>query len=98
MSLFTETASWVENEHRMFADTATRLFAAELAPNIEKWADEGIVPRDFWRKVGAEGVMGGAVPEAYGGFGDGMGFDAITTYAQGRVGGIPAGAMASSRS
>ena len=86
MSLFTETASWVEDEHRMFADTAHKLFADELAPNTDKWAEQGIVDRDFWRIVGAQGVMGGAVPEQYGGFGGGIGFDAITAYEQGRVG------------
>lgn len=86
MSLFTLTAAWVEDEHRMFADIAHKRFADELAPNTEKWAEAGIVDRDFWRTVGAQGVMGGAVPEEYGGFGGGIGFDAITTYEQGRVG------------
>lgn len=86
MSLFTETAAWVEDEHRMFADTARKLFIDEMAPNIDKWAEQGIVDREFWRAVGAQGVMGGAVPEEYGGFGGGIGFDAITIYEQGRVG------------
>jgi len=86
MSLFTKTAPWVEDEHRMFADTANKLFADELAPNTEKWAEAGIVDREFWRIVGAQGVLGGAVPEQYGGFGGGIGFDAITAYEQGRVG------------
>ena len=86
MSLFTETATWAEDEHRMFADTARKLFIDEMAPNIDKWAEQGVVDREFWRTVGAQGVMGGAVPEEYGGFGGGIGFDAITIYEQGRVG------------
>ena len=86
MSLFTETATWAEDEHRMFADTARKLFIDEMAPNIDKWAEQGAVDREFWRTVGAQGVMGGAVPEEYGGFGGGIGFDAITIYEQGRVG------------
>jgi len=86
MSLFTETAGWAEDEHRMFADTARKLFIDEMAPNIDKWAEQGVVDREFWRTVGAQGVMGGAVPEEYGGFGGGIGFDAITIYEQGRVG------------
>ncbi len=86
MSLFTETATWAEDEHRMFADTARKLFIDEMAPNIDKWAEQGVVDREFWRTVGAQGVMGGAVPEEYGGFGGGIGYDAITIYEQGRVG------------
>ncbi len=55
MSLLAETAPWVEDEHRIFSNTAHKLFADGLAPNIEKWAEAGIVKRDFCRVVGAQG-------------------------------------------
>ncbi|MFD1507804.1 acyl-CoA dehydrogenase family protein [Lacimonas salitolerans] len=86
MGLFTPTASWVWDEHKMFADAVARVFADALEPNIEKWVEQGVVDRDFWTLAGDQGIMGGAVPEAYGGAGGGLGFDAITVYQQGAVG------------
>ncbi|MGB0959866.1 MAG: acyl-CoA dehydrogenase family protein [Halocynthiibacter sp.] len=84
MSLFSATAAWVEDEHKMFAESVDRFFADELSPNIEKWNEQGIVDREFWRKAGENGIMGGAIDEAYGGSGGGIGFDAITCYEQTR--------------
>jgi len=82
MSLFTSTAAWVTDEHRMFADMAGRFMDDELSPNIEGWIGRGVVDRDFWRKAGAAGLMAGAIDEGYGGVGGGMGFDAVTIYEQ----------------
>ncbi|MEQ9178655.1 MAG: acyl-CoA dehydrogenase family protein, partial [Nitratireductor sp.] len=86
MSLITNSSAWASDEHRMFAETTRKLFDAEMAPNVDKWAEQGIVDRDFWRKVGEQGVMGGSIAEEYGGFGGGIGFDALTVYEQGRTG------------
>ena len=86
MSLIKNSPSWVSDEHKMFADTTRKLFEAEMAPNVEKWAEQGIVDREFWTTVGQQGVMGGSIAEEYGGFGGGVAFDAITIYEQGRVG------------
>ena len=86
MSLFTPSAAWVTDEHRMFADMAARVYAQDLAPHIPTWVKQGQVDRGFWEIAGAQGLMGGAVPEAYGGAGGGVGFDAITVYEQAVVG------------
>ncbi|NOD62200.1 MULTISPECIES: acyl-CoA dehydrogenase family protein [unclassified Ruegeria] len=86
MPLFTSTAAWVTDEHRMFADMAGRFMDDELSPNIETWVENGVVDRGFWRKAGETGLMAGAIPEEYGGVGGGMGFDAITAYEQGARG------------
>ncbi len=86
MSLFIPSAAWVTDEHRMFADMAARVYAQDLAPHISTWVKQGQVDRSFWKIAGAQGLMGGAVPEAYGGAGGGVGFDAITVYEQGAVG------------
>ncbi len=82
MSLFTSSAAWVTDEHRMFADMAGRFMDDELSPNVETWADNGVVDRAFWHKVGEAGLMAGSVAEEYGGVGGGMGFDAVTIYEQ----------------
>lgn len=86
MSLFTPTAAWVSDEHRMFADMTNRFYADELVPNIERWVDQGIVDRSFWHTAGQAGIMGGATPEEYGGAGGDMGFESVTIYEQTRTG------------
>ncbi|MDD7910756.1 acyl-CoA dehydrogenase family protein [Pseudovibrio exalbescens] len=82
MALITPLSAWREEEHALFADSVGKFFDSELVPNIEKWNAEGIVERSFWNKAGEAGIMGGAIPEAYGGFGGGIAFDAITVYEQ----------------
>ncbi|WP_171211269.1 acyl-CoA dehydrogenase family protein [Ruegeria sp. HKCCA5426] len=82
MSLFSATSAWATEEHKMFAEMASRFMADELVPNIERWNDNGVVDREFWRKAGDMGLMAGAIPEEYGGVGGDIGFDAITMYAQ----------------
>ncbi len=86
MTLITQTTHWATDEHRMYAEMANRFFADELAPNIDRWVDQGIVDRDFWHKAGEFGIMGGAIPEEYGGAGGDMGFESITIYEQTRTG------------
>ena len=69
MTLLSSTASWADEEHRMFAESASKFLEIELKPNIEKWADDGLVEKGFWEKAGAMGLMGGSVDEAFGGSG-----------------------------
>lgn len=88
MSLFTPTASWVQDEHHMFADAVQRLFQDEMVPNAEKWVEQGVVDRAFWKLAGDNGIMGGAIPEEFGGVGGDIGFDAVTLYEQGAVGDV----------
>jgi alkylation response protein AidB-like acyl-CoA dehydrogenase len=88
MTLFSPTAAWVQDEHKMFAESCARFMTDELTPNQDKWAAQGMVDRDFWLKAGEAGIMAGAVPEEYGGVGGGISFDAITAYEQARKGDI----------
>ncbi|HBS50373.1 MAG TPA: acyl-CoA dehydrogenase [Rhodobacteraceae bacterium] len=86
--MFTPTASWVTDEHHMFADAVSRLLQDEMVPNAETWIENGVVDRAFWRKAGEAGIMGGSIPEEYGGVGGGFGFDSVTLYEQGAVGDV----------
>ncbi len=86
MSLFTSTASWNEEEHGIFAESVRRFFAKEMAPNIDRWASEGVCDRDFWLKAGEAGINGGSVPETYGGSEGSYGFDSVVIYEQARCG------------
>ena len=39
----------------------------EIAPEYDKWENEGIFPRDLWNKLG--GILRVDIPEKYGGHG-----------------------------
>jgi alkylation response protein AidB-like acyl-CoA dehydrogenase len=86
MPLFSKSSTWQSDEHQMFTDMAQRLYRDELVPSIDAWNANGVVDRDFWRKAGDAGLMGGAIDEAYGGVSGGMGFDAVALYEQAAVG------------
>lgn len=47
------------------------------AETIDSWEAAKIVPRDFWRKAGAMGLLSAAVPEAYGGSGLDFRYEAV---------------------
>jgi acyl-CoA dehydrogenase len=57
----------------MFRDSARRFFREEVEPNIARWEADGIVPREFWEKAGAHGLLCCGVPEEY----DGPGADFV---------------------
>ncbi len=86
MELFTSTTAWFDDEHQLFAEVVKRFFADQLAPRIDDFVEQGVVDRDFWLAAGEAGLMGGSVPEQYGGSGGGRGFDAVVLYEQGQIG------------
>jgi len=61
--------SLFDDEHLMFRDAVRRFVAQEVAPYHAQWEEDGIVPRELWRKAGQMGFLGMDVPEAYGGGG-----------------------------
>lgn len=85
MGLFTQTSTWNEDEHELYAESVRRFFADEMVPNIERWNEQGCVDREFWLKAGEAGIMGGSVPEEFGGSEGGFGFDSIALYEQARA-------------
>lgn len=56
-------------DHELFRDTVARFIAHEITPNHSQWEQEGLVPRDLWRKAGAAGILLPSTPEEYGGGG-----------------------------
>jgi alkylation response protein AidB-like acyl-CoA dehydrogenase len=57
------------DEQRQIAALAAEIAAREIAPHIAKWDREHAFPRELYTKLGAAGLMGIIVPEAYGGAG-----------------------------
>ena len=40
-------------DHELFRNTVARFIADEITPHHYQWEQEGLVPRDLWRKAGA---------------------------------------------
>ncbi len=65
-------------EHELFRETAAAFLRTEVAPHRDRWEAEGIVDKSMFRKAGAQGLLGMAVPEDYGGGGtDDFRFNAV---------------------
>src|SRR5262249_24956688 len=64
-------------EHEMFRDQLRRFAEREIEPKIAGWNRSGITDREAWRRLGEEGFLGPALPEAYGGGGGDFLYDAI---------------------
>ena len=79
-------APWMTEEHLMFKESTRKFFDNELSPHAERWAEQGVVDRDFWLKAGEAGLLGASAPEEFGGVGADRSFDALTAYEQLRAG------------
>ena len=61
--------SWFTEEHAIFQQHLRRFMEKEVVPNIDRWEEERMVPRDVWRRMGAYGYLCPFLPEEYGGSG-----------------------------
>jgi alkylation response protein AidB-like acyl-CoA dehydrogenase len=64
-------------DHNAFRDQVRKFFAKELVPNLDKWEENGVVDRSFWRACGEAGLLCPTVPEQYGGLGLDFGYNAV---------------------
>jgi len=58
-----------EQDHNIFRESFRRFIEEEVAPNSEKWREDGIVPRSVWKKAGDNGYLLTWADEQYGGLG-----------------------------
>jgi acyl-CoA dehydrogenase len=54
-------------EHEDFRKTARTFYEREVVPFHDQWEQDGIVPRELWRKAGDAGLLCFDVPEEYDG-------------------------------
>ncbi len=57
------------DEHDLFRSSFRQFVAKEITPNVERWEQDGIVPRALFAAAGASGFLGTDVPEEFGGGG-----------------------------
>lgn len=66
-----------DDELNLFRDQVRKFFAAELVPHLDQWEEDGIVPRAFWEKSGAAGLLCPQVSPEYGGLGLDFRYNAV---------------------
>lgn len=71
--------SCYDQDHGLFRDSVRRFFERELHPHLDRWEEQHLVDRSFWRKAGEAGLLCPTVPEAYGGPGLDFSYNAIVT-------------------
>src|SRR5262245_60319103 len=64
-------------EHDLFRAQVRRFAEREIEPRVAEWNRNKITDRATWRRMGDEGFLGPAMPEAYGGGGGDFLYDAI---------------------
>lgn len=64
-------------EHHIFRDSFRKFLEREVIPFIEQWEQDGIVPRDVWRKMGENGYLCPWLDEEYGGSGAGYEYSVV---------------------
>lgn len=73
-------------EHEIFRRSVRKFMEREIVPYHDAWEESGVVPRELWRKAGAEGLLCCTVPEEYGGLGLDYLFDVIVFEELWRIG------------
>lgn len=61
-------------EHELLRDQVARFLAKEVEPHADRWEEQGFVPREVLRRMGAAGMLGLVFEPEYGG----GGADALT--------------------
>jgi alkylation response protein AidB-like acyl-CoA dehydrogenase len=59
-----------EPDHELFRDSVREFVKREISPNVPTWEKNGIVDKEAFRKAGQAGMLGMAIPEAFGGGGE----------------------------
>ncbi|MFJ2756480.1 acyl-CoA dehydrogenase family protein [Nocardioides sp. NPDC087217] len=74
-------------DHQSFRETIRSFIEKEVTPVYDEWYEAGIVPHDFYLKLGELGVWGIQVPEEYGGAGiESFKYSAVITEELARAG------------
>ncbi|MCB2107620.1 MAG: acyl-CoA dehydrogenase family protein [Rhodobacteraceae bacterium] len=73
-------------DHELYRSTVRRFLEKEAVPYHDAWEEDGITPKDFWLKAGAQGLLCPQIPEAYGGPGGDYKYLAIVNEEAGLLG------------
>jgi acyl-CoA dehydrogenase len=66
-----------DEDLNLFRDQVRKFYDRELWPNLDRWEEDGIVDRAFWRACGEAGLLCPGVPSEYGGLGLDFRYNAV---------------------
>jgi alkylation response protein AidB-like acyl-CoA dehydrogenase len=58
-----------DEDHEMFRDSVRKFMQVEIAPQVERWREQGICDKDAFLKAGEQGLLCMWADEEYGGLG-----------------------------
>ncbi|WP_024795594.1 acyl-CoA dehydrogenase family protein [Tomitella biformata] len=58
-----------DNDHDQFREIVREFVRREVAPNLDRWEEEGATGREVWKSAGAHGILGIRIAEEFGGGG-----------------------------
>jgi alkylation response protein AidB-like acyl-CoA dehydrogenase len=61
--------TFFDTDHEAYREVVREFLAREVEPHYERWETDRLVDRSAWLAAGRSGIIGLAVPEAYGGSG-----------------------------
>lgn len=56
-----------DDEHRLFRESVAEFCRREIAPNLERWRHEHLIPRAVWHEAGRQDFLGLSMPSELGG-------------------------------
>ena len=59
------TRTIFSSDHEAFRSTVRTFLERSVIPNLEEYAEVGVLPREFWLEAGEIGLLGLEVPETY---------------------------------
>lgn len=77
---------YLREEHEIFRKSLRKFLEKEAYPYYDKWEEDRIIPRSFWRKMGENGFLCPNIDEKYGGLGADWGFSVVINEELERVG------------
>jgi alkylation response protein AidB-like acyl-CoA dehydrogenase len=75
--LTTEGRTVYDEDMTLFRDQVRKFFDRALTPNLDRWEEEGVVDREFWRACGEAGLLCPTAPPEYGGLGLDFRYNAV---------------------
>ncbi len=69
--------AWMTEDLVLLEDQARRFIGDEFAPQLDRWHEGHMYPREVWTKAGEAGLLCASMPEQYGGAGGSFAHEAI---------------------
>ncbi|WP_047154157.1 acyl-CoA dehydrogenase family protein [Aneurinibacillus tyrosinisolvens] len=80
------TGRYIQDEHKIFRDAFRKFLEKEAYPHYDAWEKDGIIPREFWTKMGENGFLCPWIDEKYGGLNADFVYEVIINEELERVG------------